>query len=1051
MKYCNLKYSLFKSLWMILILCCSANMHAAITIDSVKTTISRCPNNGTITVFASSNQSSILYSILSGPEIRPYQSGNLFNGLFPGTYVVSATNVTGEKDSQTVIVKGSNYVEPDFAPTSKEPTCYGGSDGQIIGRPILSNSRPPFTWVLTNTQTNVVTTQSNDTFNNLKASTYTLRMYDSCQNFVTRTIFINNDDTIFKEINIFPNIKISKIGCDTMRLNFYFYTSNQNYTGTYKLTMHSNNDTIIKFVKPKIYGTNYPFSGVSTYEIVDTFPDVNYGEDFHYILEDNCGKKIFSKEKRIAPFMFTVYLWYNDTTDCTGNLGAILDIYHNKVRFEDYYAVIPKYPLTMTVKDIVTNTVVQTSQINNGYLNITPKIAGRNYLITISDACGDIYAFDTIWPVPGKPLVSYLRTTGCIDSTTTVILDLYGFSKGLKLEIISGTKFLESTKPNYSYFDSIKYPKIYTKFESYTVSAGNINVTLLFRLFLKNVPAGTYHYKVSDSCGNEIIDSFVVRVPDLTILNHQTYFKRGCLGQNILYYKLNCKKSYRKYITLKNLTTNTTLLSLNLTDDNIFDSITSIPSAKYEVTISYYIYATAINENIKDCWTVKDTVEIPPYERPQTASVSTIYCNGNRYAELHPDSTKGIAPYQYEVISGPRLYPLQASNLFTFIPVGNYVSRIVDACGNSNILDFGIDTLIFPPINKNGSSCLNGSVTLYYQPSPFYTYQWTKPNGSVYIGDSLTINGVVYADTGLYQIKRFVNINGCKDTAETTYRLTSTTEYTRDARICEGESITVGTHTYTQTGTYSDTITSIFCDTIYTLNLTVLPILRKTIDTTICFGKGIQIGNHFYNQTGTYVDTLVSINACDSIITLKLTITQGITLQITASKTIVFPGDTVQLHAISTQPIGSYIWTSIATLNNNTIQNPIATITQPSWIYLNVTGDSLFRGCKNNDSIFIDLIKDCKAENVFIPNAFSPNNDGYNDVFKVRSSTLLSGTLLIYDRWGNKVFESDDLSKGWNGTYKGQPAQVEVYGYYFEGKCLNEESIILKGNVTLLR
>ena len=130
MKYCNLKYSLFKSLWMILILCCSANMHAAITIDSVKTTISRCPNNGTITVFASSNQSSILYSILSGPEIRPYQSGNLFNGLFPGTYVVSATNVTGEKDSQIVIVKGSNYVEPDFAPTKINTNCLGT---QIVG------------------------------------------------------------------------------------------------------------------------------------------------------------------------------------------------------------------------------------------------------------------------------------------------------------------------------------------------------------------------------------------------------------------------------------------------------------------------------------------------------------------------------------------------------------------------------------------------------------------------------------------------------------------------------------------------------------------------------------------------------------------------------------------------------------------------------------------------------------------------------------------------------------------------------------------------------
>ncbi|MBK6274590.1 MAG: hypothetical protein IPF58_07755 [Saprospirales bacterium] len=245
---------------MILILCCSANMHAAITIDSVKTTISRCPNNGTITVFASSNQSSILYSILSGPEIRPYQSGNLFNGLFPGTYVVSATNVTGEKDSQTVIVKCSNYVEPDFAPTSREPTCFGGSDGQIIGRPILSNSRPPFTWVLTNTQTNVVTTQSNDTFNNLKAAQYTLRMYDSCQNFVTRTVFINNDDTIFKEAS---QAVVYKVGCDSIKLRLNFYTSNQNYQGTYKLTMYHLNDTIIKMVSSTLINSNTPSTGIS--------------------------------------------------------------------------------------------------------------------------------------------------------------------------------------------------------------------------------------------------------------------------------------------------------------------------------------------------------------------------------------------------------------------------------------------------------------------------------------------------------------------------------------------------------------------------------------------------------------------------------------------------------------------------------------------------------------------------------------------------------------------------------------------------------------------
>lgn len=65
MKYCILKYGILKSLLVIMILCCGFNMFATIAIDSTKTTISRCPNNGTITVFATSNQPTVLYSILS--------------------------------------------------------------------------------------------------------------------------------------------------------------------------------------------------------------------------------------------------------------------------------------------------------------------------------------------------------------------------------------------------------------------------------------------------------------------------------------------------------------------------------------------------------------------------------------------------------------------------------------------------------------------------------------------------------------------------------------------------------------------------------------------------------------------------------------------------------------------------------------------------------------------------------------------------------------------------------------------------------------------------
>ena len=69
----------------------------------------------------------------------------------------------------------------------------------------------------------------------------------------------------------------------------------------------------------------------------------------------------------------------------------------------------------------------------------------------------------------------------------------------------------------------------------------------------------------------------------------------------------------------------------------------------------------------------------------------------------------------------------------------------------------------------------------------------------------------------------------------------------------------------------------------------------------------------------------------------------------------------------------------------------------------------------------------------------------------MRSNTLSNGKLIVFDRWGNHVFESTDLSVGWNGTYKNEPAQVEVYGYYFIGECISGEKITIKGDVTLVR
>jgi gliding motility-associated-like protein len=87
----------------------------------------------------------------------------------------------------------------------------------------------------------------------------------------------------------------------------------------------------------------------------------------------------------------------------------------------------------------------------------------------------------------------------------------------------------------------------------------------------------------------------------------------------------------------------------------------------------------------------------------------------------------------------------------------------------------------------------------------------------------------------------------------------------------------------------------------------------------------------------------------------------------------------------------------------------------------------------------------------YLPNIFTPNSDGKNDILYLRGKGIEYFTLYIYDRWGEKVFQTSDLNFGWDGKLYGKPMQDAVFTYYIKGKCLNGEDIDKKGNVTLVR
>jgi large repetitive protein len=88
---------------------------------------------------------------------------------------------------------------------------------------------------------------------------------------------------------------------------------------------------------------------------------------------------------------------------------------------------------------------------------------------------------------------------------------------------------------------------------------------------------------------------------------------------------------------------------------------------------------------------------------------------------------------------------------------------------------------------------------------------------------------------------------------------------------------------------------------------------------------------------------------------------------------------------------------------------------------------------------------------VYVPNVFSPNNDGKNDKFYVHGENISQFNIKIYNRWGEPVFETDNIHEGWNGRYKDVGCPEGVYFYIAELSFTDGSSTVKKGSITLVR
>jgi gliding motility-associated-like protein len=160
--------------------------------------------------------------------------------------------------------------------------------------------------------------------------------------------------------------------------------------------------------------------------------------------------------------------------------------------------------------------------------------------------------------------------------------------------------------------------------------------------------------------------------------------------------------------------------------------------------------------------------------------------------------------------------------------------------------------------------------------------------------------------------------------------------------------------------------------------------------------------------------------------------------------TFVAPGSQVVLYANISGTVSSYEWQPSQNLSNSF---SLSVITQPlsmstNYFFNIVTND----GCAVSKELTIGILG-----NVVMPNAFTPNGDGHNDVFRIPPNTYINlKDFSIYNRWGSKVFSTADAGKGWDGTVNGSKQDAGVYIYVINGSDKNGK-LIYKGSVLLIR
>ncbi len=433
---------------------------------------------------------------------------------------------------------------------------------------------------------------------------------------------------------------------------------------------------------------------------------------------------------------------------------------------------------------------------------------------------------------------------------------------------------------------------------------------------------------------------------------------------------------------------------------------------------------------------------------------------------------------------------------------------------NCNNIVFKFDFQLIPNAQFSADQtlgCSTFNVVLDNFSTTSDSYLWDFGNGDT---TSVIFNPeVTYNLPGIYEIYLYVTDSVClfTDTAQITITVTDSIQINASSSIelCSPVPVELIVNSYgtadyfiwSSSSTFSDTLNTNLADSV----LTITPLgtsiyyvmagnagcyeidsvqvtfisssLQLSANDSICLGDITTISAFNSNSSITFTyswepDSLIVAPSSSSQVEVSPSLSQYIYVTASASNGCVIEdsifievssiaeGDVIASSSeynvgvgstvtLTGQPSGlQYSWSPPGAVTNATMQTTSAEINETTLFQLTVS-DGI---CTKSDTVLVKAFTFiCGDPFIFIPNAFSPNGDGENDVLYVRGQLIEGMLFRVFDRWGEMVFESIDRTIGWDGTFRGKQLDPDVYDYYLKAICIDGAESIIKGNITLMR